>query len=106
MLTQPAIAWSTSLAPKKQQAVTPGTLATLLLIRKCDKVAPISPIPLLSADHANAYRIQASNDLSFSSIEYISKLGSTKFIYRAMDKAVAVKLDMLTKTSGKDFSVI
>jgi hypothetical protein len=49
----------------------------------------------LSADRANAYKIQASNDLSLPSPSYISKLGSTIVICGVMDIAMAVVFEIL-----------
>jgi hypothetical protein len=70
-----------------------GTVAALLLIKKPNKVTPISLITL-SADRPNAYKSQASNNLSVSTPAYISKWGATRSIYGIIDRALAVKSEL------------
>jgi hypothetical protein len=93
---QPITAWFTSLTTKKQVVFNAGTTTALLIINKWGKVTPISLIPP-NADQADAYKIQASDDLSLSSPAraYISKLGTTKFICGVMDKTLAIKFEIL-----------
>ncbi len=84
------MAWFTEWTADKQEFIARGTVAALLLVKKCGKVSPILLITP-SADCPNAYKIQASNDLSLLSPAYISKLGTIKSICGIMDKALAVE---------------
>jgi hypothetical protein len=75
----------------------------LLIIKKRDKVTPISLISPC-AGCAGTYKIQASNNLSPLPSSYISKLvSSTQFICR-----VAVKFNILfiNKDLGKAFPMM
>jgi hypothetical protein len=70
--TQPITAWFSSSAADKQDAIATGTVAVLLLIKKRDKVTPISLITP-SAERPDAFKIQASDDFSVSAPAYIDK---------------------------------
>jgi hypothetical protein len=63
---QPTTAWFTSLTTNSR-----GISTALLIIKIWDKVAPISLISP-NADQADAYKIQAIDDLSLSSPEHTS----------------------------------
>ena len=91
---QPITAWFTSSSYEKHEAINAGSIAALLVIKKRDKVTPISLISP-SADRADAYKIQASDDLSLSSPAYISKWESSNFICGIMEKGTASEYGFL-----------
>jgi hypothetical protein len=51
----------------KHDVINAGTITALLVIKECDKVAPVLLISPSSADHIGAYIFQASNNLLLSS---------------------------------------
>jgi hypothetical protein len=88
--TQPITAWFSSLTTDKQDAITTGTVAVLLLIKKRDKITPILLITP-SAERPDAFNIQESNDLSMSAPAYINKQGVTRSICGFIDRALAIQ---------------
>jgi hypothetical protein len=77
----------------KQEAIATGSVAALLLIKKHDKVTPISLITP-SAERPDAYKIQASDDLSVSAPAYFAKRGATRSICGIIDRALALEFEI------------
>jgi hypothetical protein len=85
------MAWLSSLTMDKQQEAIAamGTITALLLIKKPNKVTPISLI-IPSADRPYTYKIQAGQDLSVSAPAYIWKGGATRCICGIIDRALVI----------------
>jgi hypothetical protein len=67
-----------------------GTVAVLLLIKKRDKVTPVSLITL-STERSDVFKIQASDDLSVSAPAYVNKRGVTRSICGFIDRALDIE---------------
>jgi hypothetical protein len=78
------------LATDKQDAIATGTVAVHLLIKKRDKVTPVSLITP-SAERSDVFKIQASDALSVSAPAYVNKQGVTRSICGFADRALAIE---------------
>jgi hypothetical protein len=92
---QPTTAWFSSLTKEKQDVIATGSVAVLLLIKKRDKITPISLITP-SAERSDAFKIQASDHLlSVSAPAYNDKRGATRSICGIIDRALAIQYGIM-----------